>query len=253
MLPRKNDPAAGVKAVFSRYIGKMDSVSVALLESAYREYEDKQRLNLEVLKTMIQAVCRRVGDAGSSRPAEVKSDVSNVNERLAKLEEMIQRQSEIFTKIHDSHGRIVPKTPVLAAIALPPPVEEVKHIHLEAKVKNEMAIPMARSVAPVMPVVEEVKHIHLTDTAPIEETVVEEEEVVVSEAVEEEEVIVDEDEAVEEEEAAEEEEGEELELEEFEWKGKTYYKDGDNNVYDLNDEGEPEKIGQLQNGKIMLD
>lgn len=53
----------------------------------------------------------------------------------------------------------------------------------------------------------------------------------------EEEEVAEEEENAEEEVAEEEEEG--LELEEFEYKGKTYYKDGENRVYGQDEEGEP--------------
>jgi hypothetical protein len=73
-----------------------------------------------------------------------------------------------------------------------------------------------------------------------EEVVEEEEEVVEEEeeVVEEEEEVVEEEEEVVEEEVVEEEvveEEEAMELEEFEYKGQTYYKDGDNQVYQMVD------------------
>jgi DNA polymerase III gamma/tau subunit len=49
----------------------------------------------------------------------------------------------------------------------------------------------------------------------------------------------------EEEEVEEEEEEEATELMEFEYKGNTYYRDGDNVVYVLSEEGEPEPVGRF--------
>ena len=65
---------------------------------------------------------------------------------------------------------------------------------------------------------------------------VEEEEMEVEEEVEEEEEEEEEEEAEEEEE--EEEEGEAVELEEFQFKNTTYYRDGQNQVYGLDADGE---------------
>ena len=64
---------------------------------------------------------------------------------------------------------------------------------------------------------------------------------------------VQEEEIVEEQEEEEEEEEEqELALEEFEYKGKTYYKDEDNQVYEMDDEGDiSEPIGSW-NGKRII-
>lgn len=228
----------------------MDSVSVALLESAYREYEDKQRLNLEVLKTMIQAVCRRVGGesgTGAAAAAAVKSDVT---ERLARLEELIRGLS--MERVQPAVNTFIP-----AVNFANEQKGEVRHIHIEPVVTPPTPVPVpAPSTTPILMAsavpVDEVKHLHLVEEKVprvSEERVIDEE--VVVEEVEEEEIVVEEEVEVEVE--AEEEAEAELELEEFTWKGKTYYKDDDNNVYDVNDEGEPEKIGTLVNGKIMLD
>lgn len=70
-----------------------------------------------------------------------------------------------------------------------------------------------------------------------------------------EEEVAEEEEAVVEEEAEEEEVVEEdaLELEEFPYKGRTFYKDGSDNIYRADDEGEviPEPIG-IWNGKKIV-
>lgn len=232
--------SAGVKALIVEIDSIMDPVSVALLESAYREYEEKQRLNLEVLKTMIQAVCRRIGE---SKPTEeAKSDVG---ERLARLEEMIRSLSApaptVSQEVIQELTREITREPEPA----PKNVfvkEEVRHIHLESK-KAPTPAPVPAPVRAAETTT--VKHIHVEESAPV----IEEEQV-----IDEEEVVIEEEEVEEEEAEAEEaEDEEELVLEEFPWKGKTYYKDGDDNIYDLNDEGEPEKIGILRSGKILLD
>ena len=93
----------------------MDNIATALLEDAFRQYEEKQRLNLEVLSTMIQTVCKRVG-------GEAKG--SDLNDRLSRLEKMM-------TKIHDGEGRIVSKSPILTALSMINSADsQVKHIHL---------------------------------------------------------------------------------------------------------------------------
>ena len=53
------------------------------------------------------------------------------------------------------------------------------------------------------------------------------------------------DEEVEEEVDEEEEADAEMELEEFPYNGKMYYKDGENNIYMLNSEGEPVAVGRF--------
>jgi len=188
----------------------MDNIANALLEDAFHQYEEKQRLNLEVLRTMIQTVCKRI--SGDSK----KDDFVD---RLGRLEQMI-------TKIHDGEGRIIPKTPILTALSMINSSENhVKHIHLQER-------------APIQ------------EEQVIDELVLNEPEEEAEEAAEEAE---EETEEAEEADAEADAEEEELELEEFTWKGKTYYKDGDENVYDLNDDGEPEKIGTYKEGKILLD
>jgi hypothetical protein len=85
-----------------------------------------------------------------------------------------------------------------------------------------------------------------TSEAAENEVEAEEEEEVVEEEAEQEEVVVEEGAAQVEEETEEaeeeteeaEEEGEALELEEFEYKGSTYYRDPENNVYMMDEEGE---------------
>ena len=93
----------------------------------------------------------------------------------------------------------------------------------------------------------------------VEEVEVEEEEVEVEEVeVEEEEVEVEEVEVEEEEEEVEEEEEEEeeaLELDEFEYKGVTYFRDAENKVYQIDTDGDlddtPIGIWSVEKGKVL--
>ena len=88
----------------------------------------------------------------------------------------------------------------------------------------------------------------------VEEEVVEEE-VVEEEVVEEveEEVVEEVEEEVEEEEEEEEVEEDGIELEEFPYKGKVYYKDSENKLYKLDENGEPHPIGRFDpvNNKVL--
>ena len=86
----------------------------------------------------------------------------------------------------------------------------------------------------------------------MEELVEEEAEEQLEAADEEEEVV---EEVVEAESEAEEEEGEALELEEFEYKGSTYYRDSDNNVYMADEDGDvnvEEPIGVWNEAKQRI-
>ena len=88
--------------------------------------------------------------------------------------------------------------------------------------------------------------------AKVEVELEEEEEEEVEEEVEvEEEEVEEEVEEVEEEEEEEEEEEDAVELEEIKYNGKSYYKDNENNIYELDDQDEPVLIG-LWNEKKQI-
>jgi hypothetical protein len=89
--------------------------------------------------------------------------------------------------------------------------------------------------SPILPLVTHTVDMLLTG----DEKVVDEEPVVeVVEDEQEQEEEEEQEEVIEEEEQQEEEEEEELSLEEFEYKGKTYYKDAENQVYQMDEEGD---------------
>jgi hypothetical protein len=122
-------------------------------------------------------------------------------------------------------------------------------------VKVEPAVPVVLPAAPITPELrpraqeteENVPEIHEEDENEVVEP--EEGEEADEEAEGEEEVEVEE-----EEEEAEEEEEEEEGLEEVEYKGNTYYKDAENIVYTLNDEGElnEEPVGRWYDDKKIV-
>jgi hypothetical protein len=115
---------------------------------------------------------------------------------------------------------------------------------VEALERKPSALEMKPSAKPAA-VVEPVPSVILVREEDIAEPLEEE-------VVEEEEVVIEEEEVVEEEEE-EEGDGEALELEEFPYKGRTFYKDSSENIYRTDDEGEviQEPVG-IWNGKKIV-
>jgi hypothetical protein len=148
-----------------------------------------------------------------------------IHERLVMMEELIsgmvkakeegggdKKTEELMRQVLDLEERIrlLEKTPTSPAMATP------TNVWIDALKDLEIVLPTASTV-------EQPTYVNIEKKAVVEE---EDEEVV------EEEVVEEEEEEVVEEEVVEEEEEEVVELEEITFKGKTYCKDADNNIYD---------------------
>jgi carbamoylphosphate synthase large subunit len=140
-------------------------------------------------------------------------------------------------------------------IVLPP---VVKQEAAPPMVKQEAALPVVKQEAalpvPAAPVVvkQETALPGIEEVVVVEEEVVEEEEEV--EEVEEEEVVEEEEEVEEEEVVEEEEEVEEEGVEEITYKGKTYYKDSDNNIYNATGDelGDPIGVWDVSRQRVLF-
>lgn len=157
----------------------------------------------------------------SAQPSQNTMENSLLEERITALEENLASAFADIERIKETYFK-----PIAAM-----------HTH------GVESIPMP---SPILPLVTHTVDMLLTgdekvvDEEPVVEVVEDEEEQAEEEeegegGVEEQE---EEEEEKEEEEGEEEEEEEELSLEEFEYKGKTYYKDSENQVYQMDEEGD---------------
>jgi hypothetical protein len=145
-----------------------------------------------------------------ARPVQVPTQTSlSFNERSAGLEGLVIKPSPVLSAISVSNSVVLPT--IQRTLVLNEEVEE--EVDVDEEAEKEMVAERQGGL-----------------------TVEEEDEAEEEAEVEEEE----EEEVEEEEEEEEQEEGEELELEDFTWKGKSYYKDQNENVYRMVEEGVPE-------------
>lgn len=218
----------------------------SIFENFQADFQQKFR-TLEKQVGFLLAAQRPAAPASSSGSDELRKILSSLETRLERMENRIQdmeRSAVVSAR----------PTPALAAttsgglegllmkpITLPSPA-------LSALSENHIMVPVIQRqvvIADSVPeeeaepdeeavegaVAEEVGGIEETEDAAEEEEVEEEVEEAEEEAAEE---------AGQLEEEAEEEEGDAIELEEFIWKGKTYFKTPDHMVYRANDEGDIE-------------
>jgi hypothetical protein len=197
-----------------------------------------------------------------SGTAERTSMDTGILERLSALEKMVQQVLDIQAGGYTVGSRI-PFFPE-SIHPLPDGIEEIRSVHIleedameeeedrgeEDSVKEVHVIKLDQPSAPFMeepPVKQEMKRqptvLRENIVQIVEAKVLEEEEVEEVEEVEEEEV-----------DGAEEEEGEEEDgeaLEEFEWKGVTYYRDSEKNVYRMDEDGDlqDEPVGRWNEEK----
>lgn len=160
----------------------------------------------------------------------------NLNMRMKRLEELLEKKSPVDPDVGVEAVEAVVALESAETEAMEIASSSLADTDTNEGTKIEVAAKVAlkKAVEALVPDVEEE-----------EEEVVEEEEEV--EEVEEEEEVVEEEEVEEvvEEEEVEEEEEEEVALTPFTFRGKTYYKDNENQVYQEDDEGTvvPEPIG----------
>jgi hypothetical protein len=146
----------------------------------------------------------------SAQPSQNVMENSLLEERITALEENLASAFADIERIKETYFK-----PISA-------------IHTQ----GVESVPMP---SPILPLVTHTVDMLLTG----DEKVVDEEPVVeVVEDEQEQEEEEEQEEVIEEEEQQEEEEEEELSLEEFEYKGKTYYKDAENQVYQMDEEGD---------------
>ena len=171
-----------------------------------------------------------VGSASSASPSN--SDVNNkIDELSKKLEQMMLRIKELEENLD---GRVIKTTPFFGSSIAPEPaglmVRRLSDVETDTKTTFQTIIHKLNSSG--MPQVLEEKG-QLSEIDDVKEEI--------EEIEEEQEEAAEEEEAEEEEEAAEEEEEEAeevVEYTEFEYKGVTYYKDSENMVYRVEEDGD---------------
>ena len=143
---------------------------------------------------------------------------------------MVQKNDVVYPEQRMEDVKIATKEDMQETVEVKPKVELKQKVELEQKVEEKAKVELEQKVEL--------------------EAKVEEEEVG-EEEVEEEEVEEEEEEEEEEVEEEEEEEEDAVELEEIKYSGKSYYKDNENNIYELDDQDEPVLIG-LWNEKKQI-
>ena len=212
-----------------------------LIEDVLR-YRSSSDMQLEEVQTSSVQLDSVVQDEVRSLREELASMRGFFHTKLSKLEgELNGLRTELrglTTPINPGEKAKVPSplicTPTLSGIEIIPKKEVVVHMntqHSERPLEVTKVASASASASSKVVKKEELMEVEEEEVEEVEEEEVEEEE------VEEEEVV----EEVEEEEVEEEEEEEEadagVELEEFEYKGATYYRDTENKVFMLDEDG----------------
>ena len=149
---------------------------------------------------------------------------------------MVQKNDVVYPEQRMEDMKIATKEDMQEPVEVKPKVELKQKVELEQKVEAKSKVELEQKVEAKV-------------EAKVEEEEVEE---VEEEEVEEVEEVEEEEEEEEEEEVEEEEEEEDaVELEEIKYSGKSYYKDNENNIYELDDQDEPVLIG-LWNEKKQI-
>ncbi len=214
------------------------------------------------LESRLEALEGIVGQC-FARTNTVSSLVERLNEQAAEIAELKRRLvapaptaavTEGLLPVSPLQGiEVIPKKEVAIADTTEP-LSYADRLLLNKKARKALeAEEMGESVEKPMLVeeVEEVEEEAEEEDEAMEELVEEEAEEQLEAAEEEEEVV----EEVVEAESEAEEEGEALELEEFEYKGSTYYRDSDNNVYMADEDGDvnvEEPIGVWNEAKQRI-
>ena len=199
---------------------------------------------LDVLKMFGNTLCD-VKITASSEPSSEPSWVEELREAIRRVEETVEK--------YNACRLAAQKQTIVQYEGLQNAVESIAR-SVEEKMQQPAVDTASVSTAEadaIEAVAEVVAAEVAAEEAAQEEEVVEEEEAAEEEAAEEEaaeEEVVEEEEAVEEEAAEEEEEG----LEEFEYKGTTYYKDSENTVYTLDEEDQPIPYGIWNETKKLI-
>ena len=193
----------------------------------------------------------------SDRESDLQKRVEVLEERIRSLEQktVSPAEKDVWIDALRDLEIVLPAAPTKSQSALPGVVDAVKAepvIKAEPVVKAEPVI-KAEPVVKAEPVIraEPVVEVEVVEE---EEEVEQEEEEEVEEEVEEEEEEVVEEEEEEEEEVVEEEEVEEEGVDEITYKGKTYYKDSDNNIYNATGDelGDPIGVWDVSRQRVLF-
>lgn len=163
-------------------------------------------------------------------PPAVVSDSNDISELRRQIYDLTKEMSALTKRVlkielSEEEKQLPRKSPFFApAVAPEPSGLEVRRLSEAAPVDTSDSKTAFETLVKNIPV------------APVNKDPAEEE--AVEETDEQEEVEQEEEVEVETEEVEEEEEGEAMELEEFEYKGVTYYRDGENQVYQKDDDGD---------------
>jgi hypothetical protein len=232
------------------------SASVETVRDLFRSLEQTLHERLRTIEDVL--VYRGVGVGATGTAAATVTSAPNNNAIYEDILQLVKKQSERIDELQREiesfkngefvKNHILPKKPLEGLEVIPKreivlPVEtELEPISAADRLLlNKKARKVLESVEMGETQIED--HPTIEEEAEAEEEVEEAEQEVVEEAEEEEaeeaeqEVVEEAEEEVVEEEAEAEEEAS-LELEEFEYKGSTYYKDPENNVYMMDEEGE---------------
>ena len=203
-----------------------------VIQTVFSQLEADIHQKLKVLEKQVVFILS-AQQAAANPSDEFLAIRKSMNAIAARLESMEDRMSMLETKTvpHPTPAMVASaglEGLLMKPITLPSPV-------LSAKSENQVVQPIAMPIFQRQIVIPEQEEVEPDDEA-VQGAVAEEVGGIDDETEQEEE----EQETEEQEEQEEEEEAETIELEEFIWKGKTYFKTPDHMVYRANDEGDVE-------------